>query len=125
MDVKDKEKTILYIDDDYQSGVMSKIFLQKAGYDVHTVRNTHDARIILAQNKIDLIVTDIGMPKESGLEFYEWIQKSNYKKIPVLLISAHAMGFNEVLTEHRDIFFEKPLFYPDFIKRIDQIFGFR
>jgi CheY-like chemotaxis protein len=65
-----------------------------------------------------MVITDIGLPGENGIEFYEWITQSEYKHIPVLMVSAHAMGFSEVLTRHRDIFFEKPIFFPAFIQHI-------
>jgi len=116
-------KTILYIDDDYQSGLLAKVFLEKSGYSVEIVLNTIDAREILAKVNIDLIVTDIGLPGENGVQFYEWLVQSKYKHIPCILVSAHAMGFSHVLTEHRDIFFEKPLFFPKFIDQVKKIIG--
>ncbi len=116
-------KTILYIDDDYQSGLLAKVFLEKAGYEVKITLDTTEARKVLENEKIDLIITDIGLPGENGVEFYEWVVRSKFKKIPVLLVSAHAMGFSHVLTEHRDIFFEKPIFFPKFIENVKKIIG--
>jgi len=116
-------KTILYIDDDYQSGLLAKVFLEKSGYKVEIALNTTDARDILGRMKIDMIISDIGLPGENGVQFYEWVVQSDYKHLPVLLVSAHAMGFSHVLTEHRDIFFEKPLFFPKFIDHVKKILG--
>jgi DNA-binding response OmpR family regulator len=114
-------KTILYIDDDYQAGLLCKVFLEKAGFKVEIVLNTVDARKVLAGKNIDMLITDVGLPGENGVDFYKWMMQSEYKNIPVLIVSAHAMGFSEVLTEHRDIFFEKPLFFPTFIDKIKEV----
>ena len=116
-------KTILYIDDDYQAGLLAKVFLERARFNVEICLNTKEARKLLAEKKIDLVITDVGLPGETGTEFYEWFVQSEYKQTPVLMVSAHAMGFSHVLTEHRDIFFEKPLFFPSFIEHIKKILG--
>ena len=115
-------KTILYIDDDYQAGLLCKVFLEKAGFFVEIVLNTIEARRVLSEKNIDMVITDVGLPGENGIEFYKWLMTSKYNRIPVLIVSAHAMGFDEVLTEHRDIFFEKPIFFPVFIDSIKEVF---
>jgi len=114
-------KTIIYIDDDYQAGLLCKVFLERAGFNIEICLNTKEAREKLASKTIDMLITDIGLPGENGVEFYEWLMQSKYKDIPVLLVSAHAMGFSHVLTEHRDIFFEKPLFFPNFIDKVKEV----
>ncbi|RMH64923.1 MAG: response regulator [Calditrichaeota bacterium] len=119
--MKETERTILYIDDDYQSGLLVKFFFEKEGFKVELAMNTSEARDILKNNPVDMVITDIGLPGENGIEFYKWLTGSEYKDIPIFLVSAHAMGFNEVLTEHRDIFFEKPLFFPNFIKEVRKV----
>lgn len=118
----EQNKTILCIDDDYQAGLLCKVFLERAGFFTEIVLNTIEARKILKDKNIDMVITDVGLPGENGIEFYKWIVKSKYKNIPVLIVSAHAMGFSEVLTQHRDIFFEKPIFFPMFIDKINEMF---
>ena len=113
-------KTVVYIEDDFQAGLLVKVFLEKAGLKVEICPTTREARELLATTTVDMIISDIGLPGESGVQFYEWITQSEYKEIPVFLVSAHAMGFSHVLTEHRDIFFEKPLFFPTFIEKIKE-----
>ena len=114
-------KRIIYIDDDYQSGLLCKVFLERANFQVDICLNTKEARDLLAKEQIDMVITDVGLPGENGIEFYEWFTQSEYKNIPVLIVSAHAMGFSEILTQHRDIFFEKPIFFPTFIQQINKI----
>jgi len=120
--MSEKRKRIIYIDDDYQAGLLCKVFLERANFEVDICLNTKEARKLLAEERIDMVITDIGLPGENGIEFYEWITESKHKEIPVLIVSAHAMGFNEVLTKHRDIFFEKPIFFPSFVQHINKMF---
>ena len=117
-------KKILYIDDDQQAGKLMRFYLQRENYDVLVCTDTKNARNVLAAEPIDAIITDIGMPGEDGISFYKWLQKhETYRNIPILLVSAHAMGFDEVLREHKDIFLSKPLFFPDLIERLDRMIG--
>jgi len=117
-------KKILYIDDNTQSCLLTKIYLERNQYHVLVCTNTEKARKILGEHAIDCILTDIGLPGEDGLTFYRWLLKQpQYKDIPVLLVSAHAIGFDSALTEHKDIFISKPIFYPDLIERLDELFS--
>jgi len=119
-------KKILYIDDDQQAGKLMRFYLQREDFDVLVCTDTQKAREILASQQIDAIITDIGLPGENGIDFYKWLQKhETFKKIPVLLVSAHAVGFDEVLSEHRDIFMSKPLFFPEVIERLNTMLGNR
>ena len=112
-------KQILYIDDNSQACLLFKLFLEKEGFKVFTTPNTDLARKVLRNEAIDAIVTDIGLPGENGLEFYHWIQDQEaYRKILFLFVSGHAVGFDHVLTEHRENFITKPIFFPDLIKRL-------
>ena len=114
--------TILYLDDNKQSCKLIKYYLEKKGFSVLTCQNTGKARETLSNNKIDAIITDIGLPGENGLDFYNWLQEhETYQSIPVLMVSAHAFGFDEVLTKHKDIFLSKPIFFPELIKRLNNL----
>lgn len=113
---------ILYIDDNIQAGRLTKLYLEKNKFKVFLAGDTTAARDILAAEKINVLITDIGLPGEDGLQFYKWLQNIEpYKKIPVLLVSAHAVGFDDILRDHRDIFIAKPVFFPELISRLEKI----
>jgi DNA-binding response OmpR family regulator len=115
-------KNILYIDDNINAGILAKIFLEKNGFHVYVSKNTEKARSMLLKKIIHLIITDVGLPGESGIDFYKWLQSHpDYKAIPVLIVSGHAVQFNDVLKKHEDIFIAKPVFFPKLIDRICQI----
>ncbi len=115
-------KTIIYIDDNPHAGLLVKLFLEKEGYRVKIYDNTDRARNILEKQKIDLIITDLGLPGEDGLSFYKWLQSSDYHEIPVLIASGHAFGVDNELSRLKDIFVEKPILFPKLVERIRKIF---
>lgn len=113
---------VLYIDDNRQACLLTKIYLERTDFEVHVCYDTRKARTILDKQAVDCIITDIGLPGENGIAFYEWLQQQpRLKDIPVLFVSAHAVGFDHVLREHRDSFISKPIFFPDLIKRLRKL----
>ena len=56
---------------------------------VSEAANGHDAMELISKNKYDLILLDISMPGENGLQTLKLIKKHN-NKIPVLMLSMHS-----------------------------------
>ena len=111
--------TILFIDDDSNCGLIAKLYLEKNDFKVYVAKDTTKARNLLNRNKFDLIISDIGMPGESGIDFYKWLQdEDQYKNIPVFLVSAHASNLADLDPKVNVEFFVKPLFFPKLIDRI-------
>ena len=62
------KKRILVIDDEE---LLIKTFdrlLEKQGYEVYTVKNGADAIVMVEEEQFDLIITDIRMPGDDGVE---------------------------------------------------------
>ncbi len=114
--------TVLYIDDDRQALKLCRFYLKSAGFTVHIATSAAEARWQLNETDVDCIITDVGLPGEDGITFYRWVQSQPaLRAIPFLFVSGHAMGFDAYLVEHRDRFFEKPLFFPALIDRIREL----
>jgi len=112
---------ILFIDDDSNSGLMAKLYLERNKFKVYVARDTTRARNLLGKFHFDLIISDIGMPGENGIEFFKWLKKEEvHKQIPVFLISAHASNLDDLNPKTDVEFFEKPLFFPKLIDRINK-----
>lgn len=80
-----KTKTILLIEDDT---VLAKMYSQKllsVGYDVVNAGDGEEGYKLATTNKIDLVLTDIMLPRVSGVEFIQKIKANKkYAKIPVI-----------------------------------------
>lgn len=61
--------------------------LRKAGYDILEVADGEEALAAFENNYVDMLITDVMMPKMSGQELLGAIRKVN-DKIPVLFLTA-------------------------------------
>lgn len=114
-------KKILYVDDNAQACLLFKLFLEKEGYKVFTTKETTTARKVLNRERVQAIVSDIGMPGENGLDFYHWLQgQEAYRDIYFLFVSGHAMSVDNRLAGFKEKFVSKPIFFPDLIERLQK-----
>ena len=77
---------ILWVDDEIESLQSQKFFLEKKGYDVHTLTNGFDAIDYVKENIVDVVLLDETMPGITGLETLSKIKEVN-SQIPVVLIT--------------------------------------
>jgi hemerythrin-like metal-binding protein/PAS domain S-box-containing protein len=79
-------ETILVVDDEAQLRTLAQTILAAKGYRVLTAINGIEALAVLAENSIDLLFSDIIMPKMNGYVLVEKAQKL-YPELKVLLAS--------------------------------------
>ena len=77
---------ILGVDDDLRLRSLLQRFLRENGYIVSVAKDASDARILIGEYKFDLLIVDIMMPNETGLQFLETLRKTN--RVPVILLTA-------------------------------------
>lgn len=81
---------ILVIDDDAVIRLVVKRSLNKMGYDVEVAKNGEEGWEKISQEKPDLVITDIMMPKLGGLELLKLIRTTpTTKALPVLCITGN------------------------------------
>ena len=82
------KRTILVVDDsvdmrNFLANIMSR------DYHVETASNGEEAEHIIRTKPIDMVVTDLMMPKVDGMELTQFIKKNpDYNFIPVILLTA-------------------------------------
>ncbi len=86
-------KTILIADDDENLRRVLEFQLQEAGYKVLSANDGSEALDVFTTNEVDSVITDLRMPKLSGLELLEKI-KALDGEMPVIVVTA----FGEVET---------------------------
>ncbi len=84
----DLEKTILVVDDEIEMRIALQKSLEKCGYEVELAHNVETALTKLVASSYDLVLTDMTMPKQSGMEILKYIQKEQLS-LPVIMITAH------------------------------------
>lgn len=81
-------KRILTIDDSKTMRDMLMITLVDAGYDVLQAVDGEDGLNVLRRETVDLIITDINMPKVDGYEVIRQVRKNPiYDKLPILVLT--------------------------------------
>ena len=86
-------ETILIVEDEVDLIVVTKSMLNQYGYTVLTAGNGINGYQVYQQNrdKIELVLTDIVMPKEGGIELYKRVYADN-PEIKFLFITGYASG---------------------------------
>lgn len=91
---KNYELSILVVDDDEQIREVLTDMLTIDGYHITACPDGFKALKAFAQDKFDLVITDLGMPGMSGLELAETIHNKD-PKIPIAMITGWGMQLHE------------------------------
>jgi DNA-binding NtrC family response regulator len=83
------EKTVLIVEDDPNVGESIRLLLKKRGYSILRASNGKEALHLFRQGNVDLVVTDLVMPKMGGIELLEAV-KGLKPETEVVVISAQA-----------------------------------
>lgn len=104
----DRTSHILIVDDDDTLLKFFKIHLNKFFSRVIVVENAKDAMESIREKDIDMLLTDVRMPKVDGLQLLQKVRK-NHPDLPILLISGEPMSQEQQdAIETADGFLSKP-----------------
>ena len=79
---------ILIIDDEKNYLLLLETLLSEEGYSITALQDPELALDYLAESEVDVVITDMKMPKVSGQEVLEHIKK-HHPHIPVLIMTAY------------------------------------
>jgi cyclic di-GMP phosphodiesterase len=85
----DIKSTLLVVDDDPYVLESISTVLQENGYKVYSCPNAIDAIIMIKKIHFDVVLTDIKMPRVTGIELLQQVHTYN-QQIPVILMTAYA-----------------------------------
>jgi CheY-like chemotaxis protein len=92
------EGTILVVDDERNIRRTLRMVLEGDGLEVRDAERAEDALSILAEESVDVLVTDIRLPGMSGIELLERVKRDPATAaMPVVVISATADQGRRVL----------------------------
>jgi two-component system, NtrC family, response regulator len=80
--------TILIVDDEKNYPLVLSAVLQEEGFETMTANSGEEALEIIEQSDIDLVLTDMKMPKMDGIELLEKIKLED-AELPVIMMTAH------------------------------------
>jgi len=86
---------ILVIDDDVNICELVRLYLEKEGWEVHTVYNGEKAVKVFSDIAPDIVILDIMLPGMDGWQVCREIRKIS--NIPIIMLSAKGETFDKVL----------------------------
>ena len=113
---------ILVVEDDIDLNNLIQTVLEGKGHDVFAAQNGTEALDILDVTHIDLIISDIMMPRMDGIKLLTDIREANMK-MPVLLITAKGSydDKNKGFSSGADDYMVKPIDIKELILRVNAL----
>ena len=102
-------RRILIVDDNPNMASLLSEMLEVFDYDSIRAGDGLEAIEIIEKNRFDLVITDLRMPKMSGLDLLQKIKEST-PELPVVVISGYALDEegDSLLSNLADGFLNKP-----------------
>ena len=80
---------ILVVDDDDSVRTMLARLLKTAGHEIVQAKSVAAAREAIAEQEVEVIVSDIVMPGDSGIDLRRWLAE-HHPSVPVILTSGYS-----------------------------------
>jgi two-component system OmpR family response regulator len=82
----DAQPHILVVDDDREIRELLSRFLEKQGMRVSAARDAREARRLWPLGRYHIVVLDLMMPGEPGLDFARWLRSQS--EVPIVMLTA-------------------------------------
>jgi two-component system phosphate regulon response regulator OmpR len=117
---------VLVVDDDDRLRTLLRRYLAEQGFIVSTASKAADARAKLKHLSYDLMVLDVMMPGETGIELTQSLRditKSSSRQLPILLLTARGEASDRIegLEVGADDYLHKPFEPRELVLRINAI----
>lgn len=116
--------TILVVDDSPVIRRMLSYTLKKNGHTTVEAKNGKDAIKKLENNTVELVITDVTMPKMDGLTLLgELRADSRYQKLPIVMLTASGQERDRQAAKEKGAngFLTKPTGSVELIKTVTQL----
>ena len=112
---------LLLVDDDRRILSLLSAYLSKKNFLVSSARNSKEARSLLNYIEFDLLIIDIMMPGENGLELLESIRKQT--NVPAIFLSAKGESKDKIsgLEIGADDYLSKPFEPKELLLRLERL----
>jgi DNA-binding response OmpR family regulator len=118
-----KSVCILVVDDHVDSLKAVARLLQINGYTVYMARTAEEAKALAAERRCDLVIGDIGLPDQNGLELMRELRESHGLKGIAVSGYTERQDVKDALAAgfHRHI--PKPVMYADLLAAVEELAG--
>jgi CheY-like chemotaxis protein len=114
---------ILIVDDEMTDGMLERSILEYVGHEVLTATNGREALQIYHAQPIDLVITDILMPKLGGLDLIDEIRQTD-PDARIIAVSGVSRESLDSASEHGAVeTLFKPVQRDDLLEAVKRVLG--
>ncbi len=113
---------ILFVDDDFLLGSMTKEYLEAKDFEVRLIHNAEEGLVVFKQNDFDLCLLDVKMPIRDGFSLATEIRALD-KHIPIIFLTGKTETTDRIkgLTIGADDYVTKPFSMEELALRINAV----
>lgn len=116
------KKRILIVDDDKDLSEIISDMLESYGYEVIRTETAEEAEFLLSEENFHLILLDINLPDETGLDFCKTLRKSS-NGVPIIFASARTSETDRItgFDIGGDDYLPKPYSMKELLSRVNAL----
>ena len=116
-------KKILIVEDDYDTRYILSLILKDEGYQVVTAADGECALMVAAEQKPDLVITDINLPRVNGIELTRNLRlKQETSAMPIIAITAYGHAtMRNAMAAGASVCARKPIIPNEFLPIIKRL----
>lgn len=115
------KSSVLVIDDDTRIRNLLGRFLEENNFTVAMAKDAAEARQIMQQSSFDLLIVDVMMPNENGVELTASVRKTS--RVPIIILTARGDSDDRIagLEAGADDYLPKPFEPKELLLRINNV----
>lgn len=123
---EERRPTILVVDDEPAIRELLEEELKWERFRILTATTVDEALALVSDTRVDLVVSDVGMPGKSGTELLTFVKKQ-YPHVPVIMITglADKHTLQKLMALGADGFFSKPFHNNELITTVHRVMAMR
>ena len=123
-----RKKKILIIEDDMRLAGITKLILEKKGYDASIADNGETGLTLARRDNPDLIILDLCLPKLKGEEVCREIRRDEKMgSLPIIMVTAKDLDADRIIGRviGANSYMTKPFEMAELLKEIDKLIGIK
>jgi two-component system NtrC family sensor kinase len=119
-----RPRHVLVVEDEEPLRRLSAQVLARLDVEVHLASSAAEARTVLDTVRIDVVISDVTMPGESGVSLYRWIQATRPELANRFLFvtgDVYSVELAGLVEEIPEAFLQKPFDLRDYLARVQAL----
>ncbi len=119
----ESRRTVLIVDDEPTITEVVGRYLQRAGYATTVAANGAQALELAGEQRPDLVVLDLMLPRVSGLEVMRRLREQDHNRVPIIMLTAKGEEADRItgLRFGADDYVVKPFSPAELVARIEAV----